>query len=76
MLVPSSNFMMDIAIRAIEICRISDACRVRNWNEFEIGIKKHFDSTCTRILQNCTLFEEEQVASHLRTHLEKFSYII
>ena len=27
------------------------------------------------LLQNCTLFEEEQVASHLRTHLEKFSML-
>ena len=25
------------------------------------------------LLQNCTLFKEEQVASHLRTHLEKCS---
>ena len=29
----------------------------------------------TILLQNCTLFEEEQVASHLRTHLEKFSML-
>ena len=27
------------------------------------------------LLQNCTLFEEEQVASHLRTYLEKFSML-
>ena len=27
------------------------------------------------LLQNCSLFEEEQVAIHLRSHLDKFSVL-
>ena len=67
--------------RAIEICRISDACRVRNSNEFEIGIQNilvqlvHvYVYTCIRVLLKMATAKRKRLSLVQKYNFEKFGF--